>query len=872
MKKGVLVVVMLIAFVGIISASVDVSDSLIEDSYVYPENVSGFFVLDVEEVELDSNISINIDEQAMVFREFLDLNLINYASNCSTQDCFDSFNSVASGQESFDIVMNGEDKKYVGIVLQGEIEDITSFEINFSSDFVSQDELPLSFKFFNELVWDYDKVSDEYSADKFFGCYNSSLASASYSSLKVGSKAYCEKVSVPRDSKNLNVGGLISGTHAADLKLSVYDSLTNGKGSCPLEDAGSGGENECIIDGDFEKGDYYVCVNSPSGNTDFDISSESSGEKCGYFGTNFDGESSRDYGLYAQTSKYAAAESELIKSSSSLDLVGDLEQYLRDKYEYSQGVYDCSSGCVLPIEISGISQNLELKNFKMRYDEKGVGSKEVVELHEVERIPVTVDFSGKLVVDLLGFDVGTKSGEKNLIFYLDDENFFEKEIAVLVPPIIESISPENPPAGVEFEFILNVTSENKIQSYVWDFGDGEKETTDKRRIKHTYLLEDIYDVGVKVRDDEGLSSEKNFSIIAGDLESALDSRLVQSIKDLNNTREDILDFPSWYATYLSDLMGLSVFEEKIELIETEKVSANNDTEFLALLNELRNLGYPQKLFFSETLDGEILIKDLNDIDAGIVAKALNLGSGGSYENYLDEILRWQFNYISSDLEKKKVSVVRSDGGEDLINVYDLEVVSNASDEGYLVVKHPEGIVLKDSSSVLDSGENYIVVSVAPNAKKTIEFYTIGGEEPVIFVSPSLSLFSPDTGGEIHNTGKYWKKVIYWILGIVIFGLVLYTVLQVWYRLKYERFLFKDGDYLFNLVMFIDNSIRRGVSEKEVFKGLKQKGWSGEQINYALRKYHGKRTGMVEIIPIEMISSYFRNRKIEKLNQQKVNKV
>ena len=69
--------------------------------------------------------------------------------------------------------------------------------------------------------------------------------------------------------------------------------------------------------------------------------------------------------------------------------------------------------------------------------------------------------------------------------------------------------------------------------------------------------------------------------------------------------------------------------------------------------------------------------------------------------------------------------------------------------------------------------------------------------------------------------------------------------------------------MFNLVMFIANARARGIGEAEIVKQLKEKSWSREQIVYALKKQEGKRTGMFEIIPIERLFAFFRNRRAEK---------
>ena len=64
-------------------------------------------------------------------------------------------------------------------------------------------------------------------------------------------------------------------------------------------------------------------------------------------------------------------------------------------------------------------------------------------------------------------------------------------------------------------------------------------------------------------------------------------------------------------------------------------------------------------------------------------------------------------------------------------------------------------------------------------------------------------------------------------------------------------------------MYVTNARARGMDDKKIREELKKKKWSSERINYVLRKSRGKSTGLFEIIPIEKISAYFRNKKAKK---------
>jgi hypothetical protein len=102
-------------------------------------------------------------------------------------------------------------------------------------------------------------------------------------------------------------------------------------------------------------------------------------------------------------------------------------------------------------------------------------------------------------------------------------------------------------------------------------------------------------------------------------------------------------------------------------------------------------------------------------------------------------------------------------------------------------------------------------------------------------------------------------MILYIVLAVFFVLIFYTFLQIWYEWNYEDHLFGDRKQLYNLLMYITNALARGKTENDIRKDLSRQGWSSERLTYVFKKSLGKRTGMVEIIPINKIMAYWRNR-------------
>ena len=122
-----------------------------------------------------------------------------------------------------------------------------------------------------------------------------------------------------------------------------------------------------------------------------------------------------------------------------------------------------------------------------------------------------------------------------------------------------------------------------------------------------------------------------------------------------------------------------------------------------------------------------------------------------------------------------------------------------------------------------------------------------------FISPSisrLSIIENETLPEEKKTSK-WLIFGLVILALLVIGIIVYIVLQEWYRRKYEKHLFPNRNDLYNMVNYVHNAIKKGLKNSHIEDNLKKVGWSGERIRYVMRKYAGKRTGMLEI-PITKI--------------------
>jgi len=116
-----------------------------------------------------------------------------------------------------------------------------------------------------------------------------------------------------------------------------------------------------------------------------------------------------------------------------------------------------------------------------------------------------------------------------------------------------------------------------------------------------------------------------------------------------------------------------------------------------------------------------------------------------------------------------------------------------------------------------------------------------------------------------NEDNRWLFFILIIFFLCIISFVIYIIMQEWYKRKYETHLFKNRNNLYNLIKYIENAKKKNLTDNQIYSKLKKTGWKSEQINYALNKQSGKRTGMFEV-PFIKILNKFKKKKVQPLNQ------
>ena len=242
--------------------------------------------------------------------------------------------------------------------------------------------------------------------------------------------------------------------------------------------------------------------------------------------------------------------------------------------------------------------------------------------------------------------------------------------------------------------------------------------------------------------------------------------------------------------------------------------------------------------------------------------------GGDYDSseskYIDAIFAWNQENIETKITFKELSAKYENFEEPILRTFELKInKKNETYNPYLILRKLDNLEFKENyQEKNESGYVYIDLT---GSQTTIAFSTtedVDFADLPLFISPAISKLSIlDEEDEKEETLLKLALFILILFFLVIIGFISYIILQTWYKKKYENYLFKNRNELYNLISYIQNSKKRGLENKEIIIKLKKAGWKSEQVTYIIKKYAGKRTGMFEI-PIGKILSRFKKKKIE----------
>ncbi len=867
-----------------VSAAVNVGklNYSIPVSYEPGAAITGWVNISLSNEPTTSSLKSSFGESINLLELLRKGNNSGFVKSCNMIDCASSY--VASNPETSKTLSLSEGASVVlGLDILGNardlLSDISSFTFNLTSNNPETEKFPLAIDILNDgsYEWQAYKASDSF-GDEDKGCFIYTTGQAI-----IASSSYCEKIRLQK-TPEVQIGAYVQGIQAGidfDMKITSSDGLKHG--SCATNPT-LGGEVEvvnCVVP-DFsvnEVGDYFACIKAnPMDINKYKIDIEEDSIKCGFSSPsgNYEGSYNYDFKIFARPKKYLGGinfslnDDELANAKSSRN---NIEAYLE---EYISDVYgnNCSKGCVIPIKISaGISQQVVLSN---TYGSGGGTIPYIIsytagistftdKFYDTSETPSLIS-SGfqKLFLGEAGFHVPGEIGNHTLSISLNgsagEQPLFSQKISVNIPepPKIKGLSPNR--TGVKyptlFTILLNGTT--NVTKYNWDFGDGSSQNTSGGEVTHTYNTVGSYTMKVSLYSQSGaLFSSREFIVAVSPASTIVPELLEESEERLNLIKAQMKsNFSVFEQKAINKSLNIAGIESKIKTMKTSVSQAGSDeAKFELILGDLLALKIPDAVAKTAYTDGFAFYPTMEVINLD----ALKQTGGGDYEAdkedaYKQAVLIWEGANVNTVMIYTEISSIYPEEQKLLVKTFDLRMAkTEGSKNAYIIMRDMNNLVFKDDYSqeknngyysiAFDTSEKRIAFSTTEN----VDFFTLP-----LFVSPAISELDL-TGIDIlppENKTKKWVTFGAIVAGVLVLAGVVWFVLKVWYKRRYENYLFKNRNNLYNLVNYIQNEKIKGTKEADIASKLRKAGWSSEQLRYALRKHAGKSTGMPELIKLK----------------------
>jgi hypothetical protein len=863
MKKEVFVLILLGVFffnLGLVQGSYNFYEgNLSRTSYIGGEVIEGEINISFSNQE-NSNFTDNFDNEISLL-DALELSGMNNGIDysCNPGNCLNGFSSL-NGESSKILNLAGEKK--VGFRLTGEDIEIEGLSFDLRGDIgetcsVSQ----VNVDFFDDGKIDFtnSRYVDSICGEKIYGCFD---ANSGTELREITDTPFCQKISL-KQAPSYRFGAKIKNSTEGEeeliMKLLDLDGLELGKCTLPGLTENEQ-EIDCIINYSVKKEeDYFVCLESFSNFGNYFIRKENI-DSCGTFGYDFD-DLNADYEIYAKRLKYGVVDFSI--DGSSFDETDEFNEFLQD---YVDDVYDsdCSVECVIPVSFSGLEQNLEVENIDFDYlanDGPGVSNS----VYDIDEKKVEISSEG-IVFDLedFNFSVENLNGLRNYEILFDGEELFNEQVSI-ESGFDFTITPNFGLIGVETE--IEVVTSMNVTEIVWNFGDGDIQTTTNKKVSHRYEQGGNYNLEIQVKTSTG-NSKKKFKFLVGEPEESARTLIKDYDLRIGNLTEDLGDIDLWIKEEIEKGLDISLIKSELEIIRGDFNIASTEEDYIEIINALLLLDIPYSILKGQTGEAPLGI-GFSGINTNYIEE-LSLKEVNDDSSLRDAIIGWYNQNYDVNIGFRVYSKLTGNGQEDILKVFEMDIskVSDYSGEVYLIIEYPfDGIKFSEDygeNSLDEGGATYLRL----NSQKikflidsNIDFENLG-----VYVSPDISKLS-FVEGDITPGGEkefnYTRFFIGLLIVIIVF-LVLWIIVQEWYKRRYESYLFPDRDQLYNLVNFIFNSRRARREDSQTKKSLAKSGWKGEQITYGFKKIDGKRTGLWEI----PVFKFLEKRKVDKEIQRR----
>ncbi len=863
----ILIAVFVIALLSVLSATLSKGNPkyLIEREYGPGDTVTGWINISLNNEPVDSVFQSSCGgvESEINLRDLAGKNSnLNFAHTCIPAGCGSDYEDT-NPETLKTKALTADDYEIIGFKIpSGKIIDVTKFSINVTSNVPESENLSLAIDILDdgEIEWNAFRASDN-AGIAVKGCYTDAVASEVEQAI-ISTTEYCEKITIAQ-APRVNISANVIGTGSVTFLMSIESTDGTEYEDCQAR-ASESGEVSCSPEFQIiEQDDYFVCIRaktSTDAGKNYKINYEQTAP-CGFSGT-YEEVYTHDFDIFIKPRKYSPVgsfilnSSELEDSGNAYDIENSIADYLFERYNNN-----CTKGCIIPVRfISKAEQELTLQEASLVYETEDIVT-EADDLYELAEVPAKMSTSKfqKLYMDEAGFQVPEDYDEHTFSLDFNNDDVFSVKINVTKSiPSIKKVKPDTTAVKYPTTFTVLVNSSVNISNYKWEFGNGDVRTTITKSIEYTYNASGIYKMKITATSNKGRSSSRQFNITVAPASEIVPVLLEEAEVNIDGIKSQLAGFSAFQKKAINSVLNASKYENRINNLSNSITSTTTEAQYESILAELLDMNVPLMLLTTTTSEALLFYPETSKIDIGVLKEVSGEDyEAGREEKYAEAVLSWDEGNIEAKMHYTEISSIYADYDEPLLRLFEMTIKKKGSSAGtpFLIIKKMNNLGFESDYSLQEKGDYYYLPLTED--EKTIRLFTTEEVDFVtlpVFISPKISELSLEEGWTPYDEKGDLKKWIVFaliVVGLIIFGVIIYILLQLWYKKRYEDYLFKNKNNLYNLVNYIEQAKKKGLNEKEIVAKLRKSGWTNEQLRYAMRKYAGRRTGMVEI-PVDKL--------------------
>jgi len=161
-------------------------------------------------------------------------------------------------------------------------------------------------------------------------------------------------------------------------------------------------------------------------------------------------------------------------------------------------------------------------------------------------------------------------------------------------PVIVNIAPKTIPAATLTTIVVLASSPDNLSlnSFEWDFGDGQTATTSVNSVAHAYAATGTYKLSIRVTDSKGQSAKKEFNLIVGSPRDMIATLISQKTRTIDSFVNNLSIYSDWEKQAIKEALSIDGLKQELSAIQGNFSFASTEEQYIDLMVSLNGLSVP----------------------------------------------------------------------------------------------------------------------------------------------------------------------------------------------------------------------------------------------------------------------------------------